>query len=48
MRKSRKAETADERQERLETEAQERARAQKAEEQTVDEMIRRSIQLYGA
>lgn len=47
MRKTRKAETVDERQERLLTEA-ERARAHSAEEQTIDEMIRRSIRLYGA
>jgi hypothetical protein len=48
MRKSRKTETDEERQERLETEAQDRARAQTAEEQTIDEMIRRSIRLHGA
>ena len=48
MRKNRKVETADERQERLATEAQEKADAHIAEERTLDEMIRRSIQLHGA
>ena len=47
MRKNRKVETADERQERQDGEAQERARAH-TEDRTIDEMIRQSIQLYGA
>ena len=48
MHRNRKNETDEERRERLESAAQIRTFTQAAEERTIDEMIRQSIQLHGA
>lgn len=48
MRKPRKTETPEDRKLRLAAGADERLRADVAEDETIDEMIRKSINLYGA